>query len=365
MIRNFYAIAIVCTAGIVPAMAQTTTTTDEEEKKPFFKFSGSADVYIKYDMQKNPANTYTSFTNTHNSFELGMISAKVEHQGKKVSLVGDIGFGSRVEQFTYNDSKSNVMIKQLYLSYAPAEWVKFSMGSWATHVGYELVDPYLNRNYSMSYMFSYGPFFHTGIKAEFVFGQHGFMVGITDPADLKSAMELQGEKYKYFIGQYSYGTKNGNFKSYLNVFAGKRNTDTANVAQLDLVMTQKINNKFSLGANASFNNSNYPQSIAVDKSKKWWGAALYLNYDAPKTWGLTWRTEYFDDKEKLNVYSSSLASTGGNVWANTLTCNLKVSSLTIMPEVRYEIASQDIYFDLDGNSFKHDLSFLLSAIYQF
>ena len=46
------------------------------------------------------------------------------------------------------------------------QWV-----SWATHVGYELVDAYLNRNYSMSYMFSYGPFFHTGIKADFAIRQ--------------------------------------------------------------------------------------------------------------------------------------------------------------------------------------------------
>ena len=40
------------------------------------------------------------------------------------------------------------------------------MGKWFTHVGYELSDAYLNRNYSMDYMFSYGPFFHTGIKMD-------------------------------------------------------------------------------------------------------------------------------------------------------------------------------------------------------
>ena len=41
------------------------------------------------------------------------------------------------------------------------------MGKWATHVGYELVDAYLNRNYSMEYMFSYGPFFSYRLKSRY------------------------------------------------------------------------------------------------------------------------------------------------------------------------------------------------------
>ena len=57
-------------------------------------------------------------------------------------------------------------IKQAYLSYSPSAKVKFTMGKWFTHVGYEVPDAYLNRNYSMDYMFTYGPFFHTGIKMD-------------------------------------------------------------------------------------------------------------------------------------------------------------------------------------------------------
>ena len=51
------------------------------------------------------------------------------------------------------------------------------MGKWATHVGYELADAYLNRNYSMDYMFSYGPFSHTGLKADIGLGVKRFYDG--------------------------------------------------------------------------------------------------------------------------------------------------------------------------------------------
>ena len=57
--------------------------------------------------------------------------------------------------------------------------------SWATHVGYELVDPQLNRNYSMWYMFTNGPFTHTGLKADITKGKHGFMVGISNATDYR------------------------------------------------------------------------------------------------------------------------------------------------------------------------------------
>ncbi|SMO83342.1 outer membrane beta-barrel protein [Solitalea koreensis] len=353
MIRKISATIIAALVCYGTALAQTD---DNANKKTALKFSGSADVYVKYDMLKNPANTYTSFTKSHSSFELGMVSGKVEHQGNKVSFVGDIGFGKRVEQFTYNDNKSQIMIKQLYLTYSPASFLKLSMGSWGTHVGYELVDPYLNRNYSMSYMFSYGPFFHTGLKADFAFGQHAFMVGLTNPTDLKSALSTST---KYFIGQYSYTTGNGNFKSYFNLLAGKQKDDSLKVSQLDVVMTQKVNDHFSLGLNATVSNSKYD----VEDTKKWWGTALYVNYDAAKLWGATLRTEYFNDSERLNVFSNT--ASGGSVLSNTLSLNFKLSALTIVPEMRYEYANKPIFSNLEGGVKNHDTNFLLAAVYQF
>src|SRR5690349_9322464 len=152
-----------CLVALVSGIMASAQSTPAEEAKSTTTISGNADVYYKYDFGKQAKNGLTSFTQSHNSFELGMASVKIEHKMSKVSMVADLGFGKRAQDFSYNDEGIMAAIKQLYVSYAPADWVKFTMGSWATHVGYEVVDPYGNRNYSMSYMFTNGPFFHTGL----------------------------------------------------------------------------------------------------------------------------------------------------------------------------------------------------------
>src|SRR6188474_1338717 len=148
-------------------------------------------------------NNYTSFTNSQNSFELGMASVKAEYTTGKVTGVVDLGFGRRADEFSYNDKGGMTAIKQAYISVAASDKLKFTMGKWATHVGYELVDAYLNRNYSMSYMFTNGPFFHTGVKAEFAVKSSGFMIGIANPTDFKYVPEGSNNK-KSFIAQYSF-----------------------------------------------------------------------------------------------------------------------------------------------------------------
>src|SRR6476469_4884834 len=158
---------------------------DSTQQTPAIAVNGSADLYYKYDFGKSRTNNLTSFTNSHNRFELGMASVKLEHKTSKVDLVADLGFGKRAQEFSYNDQGILAAIKQLYISYSPAGWLKLTAGSWATHVGYELVDAYANRNYSMSYMFTNGPFFHTGIKAEATYKKSGFMLGIANPTDFK------------------------------------------------------------------------------------------------------------------------------------------------------------------------------------
>src|SRR5438270_11833015 len=135
MLQKFFATGI--------AMLSLNMAFSQDSSKPApLSISGSADVYYKYDFGKNKANNLTSFTNSHNSFELGMASVKLDYKTTKVEMVADLGFGKRAQEFSYNDQGILAGIKQLYLSYSPTNWLKFTAGSWATHVGYELVDAY-------------------------------------------------------------------------------------------------------------------------------------------------------------------------------------------------------------------------------
>ncbi|MCU0381937.1 MAG: porin [Chitinophagaceae bacterium] len=353
-------ILLMATAVAATGAVCAQETTVVEEKKPSTTISGFADVYYRYDFSQNPANNRTSFTNSHNSFELGMASLKLEHSFGKVSMVADLGFGKRAQEFSYNESGVVAAIKQLYVSYQANEWLKLTAGSWATHVGYELVDAPANRNYSMSYMFSWGPFFHTGVKAEATLGKSGFMLGVANPTDYKSAPL---DSKKYLLAQYSYAFSD-DVKAYFNYVGGKRFTDSAKTNQFDLVMTAKLNDKFSLGLNGTVQT----QKFQVDNkyegdAKSWWGSAVYLNFDPSAVFGLTLRSEYFSDKDQL--VAMSLAPEGAAIFANTLSANFKVGGLTLIPEFRYETSSKDVFYNKESSPKGSNASVLVAAVYKF
>jgi hypothetical protein len=354
---------IVMTAVIAlssASKAQEIAPKKEEKPAAAITISGFADAYFRSDFMKEPSNNRTSFTNTHNSFELGMASMKLDYTKGKVSMVADLGVGKRAQEFSYNESGLTAAIKQLYVSYQAADWLKLTMGSWATHVGYELVDAPANRNYSMSYMFSWGPFSHTGLKAEASYGKSTFMLGIANPTDYKTA-PLNSSKY--VLAQYGIAFSD-DVKAYVNYVGGKRFTDSARTSQLDLVLTATLNDLFSIGYNGTVAMNKFQQGNKYDQdAKKWWGSAVYLNLDPSENFGITLRTEYFSDKNQLAAMS--LAAEGASVFANTISGNIRLGDLTLIPEFRVENATGSIYSNKSGELKQADASILLAAVYKF
>jgi hypothetical protein len=355
--------ACACSLSVLSGWAQSTDTASKTAAStpaattppaPALSITGSADFYYRYDL--NRANDgLTSFTKTHEQFTLGMATVKLEHKTAKLDMVADLGFGPRAQEFAYNDNGIVQAIKQLYISYSPAAWVKFTGGTWATHIGYEVLDAYANRNYSMSYMFTNGPFSHTGFRTDFTSGKSGFMIGVSNPTDFRT-VPAGGQKNLNLIAQYSYAPSD-NFKLYLN-YVGGRDISDNKVHQYDLVATAKASSTFSLGFNATVNNSSMA-SESYDTSRTWWGTAIYLNLD-PKPWfGLTLRAEYFDDSKGVKLPQA------GNVFATTLSANFKVDGFIFIPEFRLDNASQQIFSKHDGTATGSDASFLIAAIYSF
>ena len=329
----------------------------DSAKVSSFKFSGSADIYYRYNFNNpkaTPYNNFTSFTNSQNSFELGMVSFKAKHKIGEVGMVASLGFGKRADEFSYNDVGSSVAIEELFVTYSPSEKVKLTLGSWTTHIGYELVDAYLNHNYSMSYMFSFGPFFHTGLKADFVLGEKTtLMFGITDPADFKNAANLP----KMVIAQIASCSKDDKLKSWLN-FEGGQNNDSGRIYQVDFVLNYSISEKFSFGYNGTVQSRQVNSSEKWGTAKSWWGSALYLNHD-PKDWlGFTLRGEYFNDKKNVLGFNTDIFET-------TFSTKFKIHNLAIVSEFRFENAGKEIYSKPNEMYRKNTGSFLLAAIYQF
>lgn len=330
-----------------------------KDAPPLVNFSGSADVYYKYDFAKTKANNFTSFTNSQNSFALGMASLKAEHKGKKVSALIDLGFGKRATDFSYNDAGILAAVKQLYITYAPVAWLKFTAGTWATHIGYELLDPQLNRNYSMSYMFTNGPFSHTGLKAEITKGKHGFMLGVSNATDFRIVPDGLINK-KFIIAQYSYAPTE-KVKIYAN-YVGGQNPDTSKTNQVDVVVTAKVSGKFNIGYNGTYNSTKLWQNFKSSTAKSWWGSALYLNYDPLKWLGVTLREEYFSDKDRLKL---PMSINGCNMFASTLSANFKVDNFIFISEFRIDNASEPIFVKSNSAATKTASNVLFAAIYSF
>jgi hypothetical protein len=330
----------------------------DSSSKGHLAISGSIDAYYRFNFQNakdsGRTNNYTSFTNSQNSFELGMASVKADYSVGKVDGVIDLGFGRRAEEFSYNDAGTLTAIKQAYVSYAPSDKVKFTMGKWATHVGYELLDAYLNRNYSMDYMFSYGPFFHTGIKIDITATKNfGLMAGIANPSDMVTASFAK----KFFLGQVHLVTSDSKVNAYVNYVGGKDMSDAIN-NQFDAVVTATVSSKFSVGYNGTV------KTVKTDgksSSDSWWGSALYLNFDPSPIVGLTARGEYFSDKK-------TVAGFGTDIFDATLSANIHIDNLTIIPEFRLDTAKDPIFFkNSDGliPSAKSTGTFILAATYHF
>jgi hypothetical protein len=355
-------ILLICMAFVCALVsnAQDSTAT---KKKSTTTISGYGDVYYRFDMTgKSSTNNKTSFTNSHNSFELGMVSAKIEHTIlDKVGIVLDLGFGKRATEFSYNETGILAAVKQLYIFYQPKPWLKFTVGSWATHVGYEVVDPQLNHNYSMSYMFSYGPFFHTGLKAEFFKGNHSFMVGIANPTDYKG-FPTTGINKKFALAQYSVAMSD-HLTAYVN-YAGGQAPDSTMSNQIDLVLSSDVSKKVNLAFNGTYSQiSDKPLESTTTNSNGWYGAALYATY-SPKEWvSITARGEIFNDKHQLKVFSPF--AVGGNVYEATLSANFKVFGFTFIPEVRFDGSNKNIFSDMNGKPVSYNASFALAAIYNF
>ncbi|MEO6454527.1 MAG: outer membrane beta-barrel protein [Ginsengibacter sp.] len=337
-------------------------STPPEEVKPGPTITGSIDAYYRFNFDDlspvggsliTNTNNFTSFTNSHNSFELGMASIKADHSFGKASATIDLGFGKRAEEFSYGnpDNPSLFAIKQAYLSYAVSDKFKLTMGKWATHVGYELVDAYLNRNYSMDYMFSYGPFSHTGLKADIGLGKKSaLMLGVANTTDLVSTTSSS----KYLIGQFSTATSNDKLKAYLN-YQGSY-ADSGSTTQFDLVLIGVVTDKFSIGYNGTVQSAKTPST----SSNSWWGSALYFNLDPTSAFGITLRAEYFDNKKAVAIYAPYTS-----IFDITLSPNFKIGNLTIIPELRLDSGKMPIFGKNDGTASKSTVTGILAATYHF
>ena len=192
----------------VPTYAQ-----EEEAPEPTFGISGSVDTYFR-STEYAP---YTSFANL-NGFALGMANVIMSYDGDKVGFVADLVFGPRGAEAVFGSNPALNIVNQLNAYINVTDNFKLTLGNFNTFLGYEVISPTANFNYSTSYMFSYGPFSHSGIKADFALGESfSLVVALMNPTDATDFNPVN----EYVTGlQLGYSAGSGS--AYLNVLASDK-----------------------------------------------------------------------------------------------------------------------------------------------
>ncbi|MCQ0111933.1 Putative beta-barrel porin-2, OmpL-like. bbp2 [Zhouia amylolytica] len=337
----------------------------QEEKK--FSLSGSIDTYFRQNIGgpngDDAIAPATSFANL-NGFALGMANLIVNYEGEKVGFVADLVLGPRGEDAVFNsplytpDGGSSRIINQLYAYWNVSENITLTLGNFNTFLGYEVISPVANFNYSTSYMFSYGPFSHTGLKADFQLTEDlSLMLAVMNSTDFT---EFNPD------GKYTGGLQLGYKGQFLNVLYGKQTAydgtgaliaDVDPTFQIDYTGGFDFSENIFLGINATYNTTD---------SAGFYGAALYPQYAATENFSIGLRGEYFSVFDNGLDGVIGLDGDGdGHVFAATLTGSYTLGDLMIKPEFRIDTASEDTFLNGDLEPNKSLSSVLIAAIYSF
>jgi len=376
----------IITKGDIAEEAIAKKAEEEDEEDPKLTFSGSVDTYFHSSF--NTTNEYyggayapsTSFADLK-GFGLGMVNLITSYGGDKAGFTADLVLGPRGQAAVFGTASGQAIINQAFAYYKFSDKVTLNMGQFNTFVGYEVISPTVNFHYSTSYLFSWGPFNHTGARLDFALN-NGFVakLAVMNPTDIVEFNPVNTYTLGAQIGKttdaggiwfnFLYGDQDGTLDTD-EVTAG--DASAGKLFQADVTLGYNLSPKFYLGFNAS------TQSVAVGeeadlngtivkaggKPSSFYGFAVYPKLTLTENFSVGARAEYFAIKNNhLDIIGLSEESGDGNVVEFTVSGNYKVGGLMIIPEVRIDKTSEKSF--KVGAEYKDVMpSFTLAAVYKF
>lgn len=340
-----------CLAIVCSVIGINTTVAVAQEKASPLEISGSVDTYFKYDFSK-VGNIQTYFTKEQNSVSLGMIDLALKKTTGKASFVGELSFGPRGQEQSLpaGGAGDSFHIQNLYVNYAFSDKFTMTAGYMGTFIGYEVISPVANFNYSTSYLFGAGPFQNAGIKGTYAFSDKAsLMLGLFNDWNVYTATSGVSS----IGGQLMVAPAEG-FTAYLNGLYGLDAYGKYSTI-IDLTASYQVDEKVKVGLNAATygagkNNDGYS------------GVALYPQYAFTPAVALGLRAEYFSYK-----YPTGSTPSSSGVTSFTLSGNIKAGGLTFIPEIRLD-NDKDFtqgFVNSSGAASKSASQFSLAAVYSF
>jgi len=378
----------ICSSLLVALLISSSVFGQDSTKT--FTLSGSVDTYFRtaFGTENYVYGGYapsTSFAELK-GFSLGMVNLIAAYQGEKVGFVGDLVFGPRGKAAVFGTASGQAIINQMFAYYKLSDAVTLNMGQFNTFLGYEVISPAVNFHYSTSYLFSWGPFNHTGLRADFAFG-NGMVakLAVMNPTDIVEFNPVNTYTFGAQIGKTSdaggiwfnflYGDQDGTLDEqddYLDE-NGELVTSAGTLFQGDVTLGYNLSETFYLGLNASY------QTVATGEeftgpgaivdtqgdASSFVGVAVYPKIALSESFALGLRAEYFSIMEN-HLGIIGLDDNGdGNVVEFTLSGNYKVGGFTFIPEFRVDKTSEDSFLDSDGDATDMMPSLTFAAVYKF
>lgn len=360
----------------------------KEEEKPTFTLSGSVDTYFHSTFKNTNyyyGDSYASSTSfaDQKGFALGMVNLIATYAGEKAGFTADLVFGPRGQAAVFGTASGQAIINQAFVFYKFSDKITFNMGQFNTFVGYEVISPTVNFHYSTSYLFSWGPFNHTGARLDFALA-NGIVakLAVMNPTDIVEFNPVNTYTFGAQLGKVSdkggvwlnflYGDQDGTLDKDV---AAPLDASAGNLLQGDITLGYNLTEKFYLGFNASV------QSIATGEEvdtngdiisttgdpSSFYGFAVYPKVTLSDAFAIGLRAEYFSTTNShfADPIIGLNADGDGSVMEFTLSANYKTGDLTLIPEFRIDKTSEDSFVSDSGSAKNLLPSINLAAVYKF
>ena len=319
--------------------------------KWFDDLAVNAFVSSAYEYNSNRPTTGTSsyrvFDYNDNSFNLDVAEVVVQIAASKPNDAGfrvDLATGNSIPQIakTQDQTASQFDLQQAFASYIVpiGSGLRFDVGKYVTHLGYELIEGYdgYNDNYSRSILFGYAiPFTHTGVKASYAFSSKvGAMLEVVNGWDL-----LRDNNHSKSVGAQLTLTPAAPLSVFLNWIGGPElaNDNHTKRNVFDVVTVLKAANWLTLGANADYGTEDGTSRVTPGDDAVWKGIAGYAVVAVTDKVSVALRGETFHDDGGVRLGTDTPA----RLSEATLTPTYKFTGhVLVRGEVRYDAANQPI-----------------------
>ena len=312
------------------------------QEEATFNVSGSVDAYFRANLTSNntgDANTVVGTTgdfsifNNDSGFSAGLANVTLSYEGETVGFIADLAYGPRMDAWN-----SGEVVNEAYMYWNASDKVMLMMGRFNSWMGYERLSAANNFHYSMSHMYSYSARNFNGLVAQFDLGSDlRGGVGVMNQVN-----DLDGNTGKFSVAAgltyketTSLSFASSDEQSFIDFKTAFDVSDNFNV-KLNAHIADFGDDGFALGE--SFTSiSAYPQIKSSDTM----------------SWGMRLEYMMIDNADDLTVFTP------------TLTARYSVGDLTIIPELRLDSASEDVFTDADGEAAGGLTAFNLAMVYTF